>query len=160
MHVRELKELIKAVSDSDIAEFILEDESSDLKIVLRKSQPTAPAPTLAVPMPAPTQAVGSPVPTQVPVQPAATEDDPFDDPRYVTITAPMVGTFYRAPAPDAPPYVKVGDEVSEGQALCIIEAMKLMNEIESEIKGRIVKILVENAEPVEYGQALFVLEKE
>ena len=87
-------------------------------------------------------------------------EESFDDERYITITAPMVGTFYRAPAPDAPPYVEVGDLVEEGQALCIIEAMKLMNEIESEVRGRVVKILVENAEPVEYGQPLFVLEKE
>ena len=74
------------------------------------------------------------------------------------ITSPMVGTFYRAPAPDADPYVEVGDSVTVGQTVCIVEAMKLMNEIESEVKGRVVKILVENAQPVEYGQKLFLVE--
>ena len=76
----------------------------------------------------------------------------------LAITSPMVGTFYRAPAPDADPYIEVGDPVSVGQTVCIVEAMKLMNEIESEVKGRVVKILVENAQPVEYGQKLFLIE--
>jgi acetyl-CoA carboxylase biotin carboxyl carrier protein len=76
----------------------------------------------------------------------------------VTINSPMVGTFYRAPAPDADPYVEVGDTVSIGQTVCIVEAMKLMNEIESEVRGKIVEILVENAQPVEFGQALFRVE--
>ncbi len=77
----------------------------------------------------------------------------------ITIVAPMVGTFYRAPSPDAAPYVSVGDLVDVGQPLCIIEAMKLMNEIECEVKGRILRILAENAQPVEYGQPLFVIER-
>ena len=76
----------------------------------------------------------------------------------LAITSPMVGTFYRAPAPDADPYIEVGDMVSVGQTVCIVEAMKLMNEIESEVKGRVVRILVENAQPVEYGQKLFLVE--
>ncbi len=76
----------------------------------------------------------------------------------VAITSPMVGTFYRAPAPDADPYVEVGDRVELGQTVCIVEAMKLMNEIESEVRGRVVKILVENAQPVEFGQRLFLVE--
>jgi acetyl-CoA carboxylase biotin carboxyl carrier protein len=76
----------------------------------------------------------------------------------VEVTSPMVGTFYRAPSPDAPPYVEVGSRVAEGNVLCIIEAMKLMNELESEVAGTIAKILVENAEPVEYGQVLFLVD--
>ena len=79
-------------------------------------------------------------------------------PAALAITSPMVGTFYRAPAPDADPYIEVGDMVSVGQTVCIVEAMKLMNEIESEVKGRVVRILVENAQPVEYGQKLFLVE--
>jgi acetyl-CoA carboxylase biotin carboxyl carrier protein len=77
---------------------------------------------------------------------------------HVAITSPMVGTFYRAPAPDADPYVEVGDMVEVGQTVCIIEAMKLMNEIESEVRGRVVKLLVDNAQPVEFGQRLFLVE--
>jgi acetyl-CoA carboxylase biotin carboxyl carrier protein len=86
-----------------------------------------------------------------PALPAKTE-------QHAAITSPMVGTFYRAPAPDADPYVEVGDIVEVGQTICIVEAMKLMNEIESEVRGRVVKILVENAQPVEYGQTLFLVE--
>ncbi|HKQ57669.1 MAG TPA: acetyl-CoA carboxylase biotin carboxyl carrier protein, partial [Candidatus Eisenbacteria bacterium] len=78
--------------------------------------------------------------------------------KELAVTSPMVGTFYRAPAPDADPYIEVGDTVEVGQTVCIVEAMKLMNEIESEVKGRVVKILVENAQPVEYGQKLFLIE--
>jgi acetyl-CoA carboxylase biotin carboxyl carrier protein len=76
----------------------------------------------------------------------------------VTITSPIVGTFYRSPSPDADPYIEEGDSVRKGQVLCIVEAMKLMNEIESEVGGRVVKILVESAKPVEYGQPLFLIE--
>ena len=78
--------------------------------------------------------------------------------KTVAISSPMVGTFYRAPAPDADPYVEVGDRVDVGQTVCIVEAMKLMNEIESEVRGTIVKVLVENSQPVEYGQQLFLIE--
>jgi oxaloacetate decarboxylase alpha subunit len=83
---------------------------------------------------------------------------PVGTEHLVAIVSPMVGTFYRAPAPDADPYAEVGDVVEVGQTVCIIEAMKLMNEIESEVKGRVVRILVENAQPVEYGQKLFLIE--
>ncbi|HKJ02322.1 MAG TPA: acetyl-CoA carboxylase biotin carboxyl carrier protein, partial [Longimicrobiales bacterium] len=83
------------------------------------------------------------------------EPESSKDDGLVDITSPMVGTFYRAPAPDAPPYVEVGSKVSEGQTLCILEAMKLMNELECEVSGTVVEILVENAQPVEYGQVLF-----
>jgi len=87
-------------------------------------------------------------------------DETTDTSRLVSVVSPMVGTFYRAPAPDAPPYVEVGDLVEVGDPLCIIEAMKLMNEIESEVRGRVREILVESGDPVEYGQVLFILEKE
>jgi acetyl-CoA carboxylase biotin carboxyl carrier protein len=101
-------------------------------------------------MVAPTKAeVSTPVPEEV-VEPVTT--------KQVTVTSPIVGTFYRAPAPDKPPYVQVGDMVKKGQVLCIIEAMKLMNEIESETSGKIIQILIENGQPVEYGQPLFVIE--
>ena len=160
MQVDEVKDLIKAISESEIAEFILEDDSSGVKLVLKKHEAVqaaqlqvassvGSAPTVAVPQPA--------APAESKEQPG---EEVYDDANYYTVKAPMVGTFYRAPAPDADPYVEPDDVVEAGQALCIIEAMKLMNEIESEVRGRIVKIFVENAEPVEYGQPLFALEKE
>ena len=90
--------------------------------------------------------------------PAAPAQESADDSRYVPIKSPMVGTFYSAPAPDADPYVSVNQQVRSGQVVCIVEAMKLMNEIESEASGRIVKVLVQNAEPVEFGQALFLID--
>ncbi len=110
------------------------------------AMPAAAAPAAAPAAPAP---AASPKP-----DPAAGAADE----RLVAVTSPMVGTFYRAPAPDADPYVEVGTAVEVGQTVCIIEAMKLMNEIESEARGRVVRILVENAQPVEFGQKLFLIE--
>ncbi|REJ34949.1 MAG: hypothetical protein DIU82_08110 [Bacillota bacterium] len=149
LNLESIKELIELISKSGIDEFELETEG--LKVSMRKLSAAArPAPVVQPVEQAPAPAVPAPVAES---KPAAKDD------RFVQITAPMVGTFYRAPAPDAEPYVKVGDIVEVGQTLCIIEAMKLMNEIESEVRGRVVEILVENAQPVEYGQPLFVLEK-
>jgi acetyl-CoA carboxylase biotin carboxyl carrier protein len=92
-------------------------------------------------------------------QPSATGSGPVEDATgMVTITSPIVGTFYRSPSPDADPYVEEGDYVKKGQVLCIVEAMKLMNEIESEVDGRVIKILAESTKPVEYGQALFLID--
>ncbi|MBO8142634.1 MAG: acetyl-CoA carboxylase biotin carboxyl carrier protein [Firmicutes bacterium] len=149
MDLDRIKELIELVSASDIAEFELEID--DFKVALRKFS-AAPRP---VPAAQPAEAPKA-VAHEAPAESGPTS---HDDDRFIQITAPMVGTFYRAPAPDAEPYVKVGDVVEAGQPLCIIEAMKLMNEIESEVRGRVAQILVENAQPVEYGQPLFVLEK-
>jgi acetyl-CoA carboxylase biotin carboxyl carrier protein len=95
---------------------------------------------------------------QAPSLPSYAAAPPADTGGLVTITSPIVGTFYRSPSPDADPYVEEGDTVKKGQVLCIVEAMKLMNEIESEVDGRVVKILVESAKPVEYGQPLFLIE--
>jgi acetyl-CoA carboxylase biotin carboxyl carrier protein len=99
------------------------------------------------------QAAAAPSAPAAPAKSAASDTESL-----AAITSPMVGTFYRAPAPDADPYIEVGDVVTVGQTVCIVEAMKLMNEIESEIKGRIVRIMVENAQPVEFGQKLFLVE--
>jgi len=97
--------------------------------------------------------------TPAPAKPAAQVSAPVEDPTgLLTITSPIVGTFYRSPSPDADPYVEEGDFVKKGQVLCIVEAMKLMNEIESEVDGRIEKLLVESTKPVEYGQALFLID--
>jgi acetyl-CoA carboxylase biotin carboxyl carrier protein len=151
MDINQIKELVEIINGSDIAE--LKIRKDDEEIVIKK--PTAfPAQVsqLAPVMPASPQ----PSPSTSPSAAQSTEELPEN---YVTVVAPMVGTFYRSPAPEAAPYVEVGDVVETGQPLCIIEAMKLMNEIESDYSGRIVKVLVENAQPVEYGQPLFIIAK-
>ena len=145
MTPKELKALLELMQTYHLAE--LEIERSGLRVKLRRE-------TGAVP-PSPPPAVASSPP--LPVDAQTTTERRLTD-SFVTIEAPMVGTFYRAPAPEAPPYVKEGDLIKEGQILCIIEAMKLMNEIESKVRGRLVKILVENSHPVEYGQPLFLVE--
>lgn len=149
----EIKELIAVLSTSDIAEVTV--ETNGVKLSVKKGSAFLPAPQTAIaPVPvAPAPERGS----SVPATEAAPSDSDDADGR-ITITAPMVGTFYRAPSPDSDPYVKSGDRVETGQPLCIIEAMKLMNEIESEVQGRVVEILVENGQPVEYGQPLFIIE--
>jgi acetyl-CoA carboxylase biotin carboxyl carrier protein len=145
--VAELRRLIHLVQKTGIGE--LEVTSGGRTVRIAATAGTAHA---AVQVAAP--ASGAPAaaaPTATSAVPAAAENQ-------TPIVSPMVGTFYRAPAPDADPYVEVGDVVEVGQTVCIVEAMKLMNEIESEAKGRIVRILVENAQPVEYGQKLFLIE--
>ncbi|MBE9151204.1 acetyl-CoA carboxylase biotin carboxyl carrier protein, partial [Coleofasciculus sp. LEGE 07092] len=99
-------------------------------------------------------ASGSEVPLSDKAEPPPTEPPPVVDPKWVDLKSPMVGTFYRSPAPDESPFVEVGDRVRLGQTVCIIEAMKLMNEIEAEVSGQVMEILIENGDPIEYGQAL------
>ncbi len=158
MDVKDLKLLIKMITETDITEF--EMDNSDEKIVIRRGSRTeyvavsAPAPVYA-PTPAPAApavpAAAAAVPTAAPAAAVAEKGE--------TINSPIVGTFYRAPAPDAAPYVEVGQVVEKGQVLCIVEAMKLMNEIEAEYRCKIVKICKENAQAVEFGDPLFVIEK-
>ena len=144
MNLEEIKSLIDIISESDVTEIELEDEESKIKIK-RGYQ----------------EVEFTPVETQRHIQaPQNPTNDQSDeeDTNKEKIVAPMVGTFYRAPSPDADPFVKVGDVVNPGETLCIIEAMKLMNEIEVETRGKIVEILVDNADAVEYGQPLFIIE--
>lgn len=150
LNLDQIKQLIDMLSETEIVEFELETDK--FKIAIKQGVQPAAFTVPAAPAPAPP--VAAPAPNEAP---SAAEKPAADN--IVQVTAPMVGTFYRAPAPDAEPYVKVGDIVEVGQPLCIIEAMKLMNEIESETRGRIKEILVENAQPVEYGQPLFIIEK-
>ncbi|HEX2954310.1 MAG TPA: acetyl-CoA carboxylase biotin carboxyl carrier protein [Bacillota bacterium] len=158
MNIKEIKELVKLLVETDISELNLESDGT--KIVIKKG---APAGNLA---PAPIQTSVSTIPTQTPppvsapapANPSADKSEGLG-PNQVLIVAPMVGTFYRSPSPDTDPYIEVGQTVEPGQVVCIIEAMKLMNEIESEFKGKISEILVENAQPVEYGQPLFIVDK-
>jgi acetyl-CoA carboxylase biotin carboxyl carrier protein len=142
MDLKELKALLRLMEGADVEELEVEEGGRRVRIRRRGSPVPAAAPLpLAAPAPAST------------VRPAAAGDDEG----LIPITAPMVGTFYRAPAPGADPYVKEGDLVQRGTVVCIIEAMKLMNEIEAEAKGRVAKILAENGQPVEFGQTLFLL---
>jgi acetyl-CoA carboxylase biotin carboxyl carrier protein len=145
MGLLELRKLIRLVQRTGIGELEISAGGRTVRISQHGAGPaavvTAHAPaSAATPAPAPAAAAA-----------------PATD-HLVAITSPMVGTFYRAPAPDADPYIETGDTVEIGQTVCIVEAMKLMNEIESETRGRVVKILVENAQPVEFGQKLFLVE--
>ena len=145
--VAEIRRLIRLVQSTGIGELELTAGDRTVRIAAFGSG----VPTVSLPAPAPS-ASAAPAAAAAPASAAAAAE------KLVAITSPMVGTFYRAPAPDADPYVDVGVMVEIGQTVCIVEAMKLMNEIESEVKGRIAKILVENAQPVEFGQKLFLVE--
>lgn len=153
LNVSELRELVAALNQTDISELIL--KSADFELTLRKPGAmtvvtTAPAEvgTPVTPAPAAAPAAAPFAPASTPVPP------PTVDPNLVEITSPMVGTFYRSPAPDEDMFVEQGDRIKTGQTVCIIEAMKLMNELEAEVSGEIVEILVENSQPVEFGQPL------
>jgi acetyl-CoA carboxylase biotin carboxyl carrier protein len=158
MDIKQIQDLIRFVAKSGVNEVSI--EQNDFKITIKTNQaptvinatvpeyqhgfahaPVAPAPIAAAPAPAP--AASEPV---------------ADTSKYITVRSPMIGTFYRSAGPDKPLFINVGDEIKPGKVLCIIEAMKLFNEIESEVSGRIVKILVDNASPVEYDQPLFLVE--
>ena len=147
--------LIRLVEKSDIAELeIWEGWGKRIRIAKGVRAPEA-----ALPAPAPAAASATnPVVQAAPqVEPEPASVEPEDD--LVPVVAPMVGTFYRSASPDAPPFVDVGSQIHPGQTLCVIEAMKLMNEIASEVAGSVRRILVENAQPVEFGQTLFLIEK-
>jgi acetyl-CoA carboxylase biotin carboxyl carrier protein len=155
MDVNLLKRLVKLVENSDITEFSIQE--GDLKVKISKNSNQSNAQFVASPQfSAPQPAAADTSATTVEVNEEAAEPKTH----LHEVRSPIVGTFYRAPAPDADAYVSVGDSVSEGSVLCIVEAMKLMNEIESDAGGKIVKILVENATPVEYNQPLFLIEKD
>lgn len=163
MDIKEIENLIKFVSSQkNVGE--VEIEKKDFKIVIRKPVNTVVSAPQIIHASAPAALPAAPVapaPAAVPVAsapaaPAAPAPAATDN--YITIKSPMIGTFYRSSSPDKPVFVNVGDEVKPGKAVCIIEAMKLFNEIESEVSGKIVKVLVDNATPVEYDQPLFLVE--
>jgi len=155
MDIKQIQELIKFVSRSGVNEVAIEQEN--FKITIKTNQ--APTVVHATVPQAPLIQAAAPVAT-APTAPVATPAVPAveDTSNYITVKSPMIGTFYRSAGPDKPMFVNVGDEIGAGKVLCIIEAMKLFNEIESEVSGRIVKILVDNASPVEYDQPLFLVE--
>lgn len=158
MDIKQIQELIKFVSRSGVNEVAIEQE--DFKITIKTNQtPTVITTTVPAPAPAPAPLPAAAAPQPVAAVPASAEAKAVeDDAKYVTIKSPMIGTFYRSSSPDKPSFVNVGDEVSVGKVICIVEAMKLFNEIESEISGKIVKVLVDDASPVEYDQPLFLVE--
>jgi acetyl-CoA carboxylase biotin carboxyl carrier protein len=162
LNLKELKEILQLLEEKDITEFELEAEGMKLRV--RKTSSAAPPPPAAA-VPAMPQMVHAPVAAPPPAPaaapaveapaaaaPAAKEDDGF-----FVVKSPIVGTFYRSPDPNAAPFVEVGDHVRQGQVLCIVEAMKLMNEIESETGGTIVKAHAESGQPVQYGEPLFTI---
>ncbi|MGK7923938.1 MAG: acetyl-CoA carboxylase biotin carboxyl carrier protein [Spirulina sp.] len=151
---QQVRELLAAIAQTDIVELSLKSEEFELTVKKGASSlPPATTPQSAGTVVLPTSPPPSPLPSSPPVA-MEPVPPPTSDPGWIEITSPMVGTFYRAPAPDESPFVAVGDRVNLGQTVCIIEAMKLMNEIEAEVSGQIMEIVVENAEPVEYGQVL------
>ena len=157
MDLREIQALIKFVSTNAVDE--VEISQKDFKLLIRKNPAQVVTATVAAPVAqqviaAPAAPVAS-APAAAPAAPAANK--PAAD-NLITIKSPMVGTFYRSANPESPSFVNVGDEVKPGKVVCIIEAMKLFNEIESEVSGKIVKVLVDNASPVEYDQPLFLVE--
>ena len=176
MDLNEIQDLIKFVSKSGVS--VVEIEKKDFKITIKsdpglkkrrgRSDETSVTPVqvvspvqpavqpMVVSQPAP---VAAPAPAPAPAQtPASGDAAESDDSKYITFKSPMIGTFYRSPGPDKDAFVNVGDDISKGKVICIIEAMKLFNEIESEIQGKIVKVLVDDATPVEYDQPLFLID--
>lgn len=160
MDLRKLKTLIDLVAESGIAELEITEGEGKVKIVKSAAQTGAVgyAPATTVMMPTPAAAPAAPAPAPAAASPAAdVAPAPAAAPTGHRLASPMVGTFYRASSPGGSPFVSIGDAVSEGQTLCVIEAMKLMNEIPADKAGVIKEILVENGQPVEFGQALFVI---
>lgn len=160
MDIEKIKELLKLLEESEIEELELEIEDESGEIKLRKGRP--PGVSTIYNTVSPGGAPGGPFPTpQTAVEASTTatgSEEDEDSSGLVEITSPIVGTFYRAPAPDAEPYTKVGEHIEAGDVVCIVEAMKLMNEIQSEVSGTVRKILVENEQPVEFGQVMFLIE--
>ena len=157
MDIKQIQELVKLINKTSIGEITIEEDGTKITIK-QKKDPSQKIYTQAAP-----PQYGAPALPQVPIAQAAapTIPAPAETPKadnFITIKSPMIGTFYRSSGPDKPLLVNVGDEVTSGKVVCIIEAMKLFNEIESEVKGKIVKVLVEDASPVEYDQPLFLVD--
>jgi acetyl-CoA carboxylase biotin carboxyl carrier protein len=156
MDLKQIQDLVKMVNKSNISELTIEEKDIKITIKQKEDKYVTAAPVQALP-----QMQAMPV-AAAPVASASTATAPAAAPKaadnLITIKSPMIGTFYRKPAPDKPNFVEEGDEVRNGKVVCVIEAMKLFNEIESEVSGKIVKILVDDASPVEYDQPLFLVE--
>jgi len=165
MSNKELQDLLKLINRLELSEFKMKEGEFSLSIRTKHFVPSGGAvvnhvaatpPMIASPAPM-VSAAAVETPAVVPA-PAPSDTANDDESKYVAIKSPMVGTFYRSPSPDKPVYIKIGDSISSGDTVCIIEAMKLFNEVESEVTGKIVKVLVEDAQPVEYDQVLFLVD--
>ena len=159
MNLNEIQDLIKFVAKQKVTE--VEIEKKDFKITIKSEKEevhiahVAPAPVqVAAPAPAAPVAAPAPAAPSAPAAPAAAEENA----NYITIKSPMIGTFYRSANPESDAFVNVGDSIKEGDVLCIVEAMKLFNEIEAEVSGKIVKVLVDDSSPIEFDQPLFLVE--
>lgn len=159
MDLKEIQNLIKFVAKSGASEVKL--EMDDVKITIRTGESHKGETTIVQSIPVSAPVAQAPVAAQ-PAQPVAETPDASkesaDDSKFITIKSPIIGTFYRKPAPDKPVFVEVGQSINQGDVLCVIEAMKLFNEIESEVSGKIVKVLVDDATPVEFDQPLFLVD--
>lgn len=170
MTLKEIQELIKLVAKTELTEFKF--KNGDVKLHIRgqsyvsggnrETVTQGPSiinvPAAAPAYPAPAAPAAGPAPAPAAAPPAAAAPAVDDEANYVQVKSPMIGTFYRSSSPDKDAYVKVGDSVTKGDTVCIVEAMKLFNEIESEVSGKIVKVLVEDAQPIEYDQPLFLVD--
>lgn len=161
MDIKEIQSLIKFVAKSGASEVKLEME--DIKITIRTGSTSAtPETTIVQQIPmAQAPLAAAPTPVQeapAPTPPAQEAPAAEDDSKYITIKSPIIGTFYRKPSPDKPAFVEVGSDIKQGDVLCVIEAMKLFNDIESEVSGKIVKVLVDDSSPVEFDQPLFLVD--
>jgi acetyl-CoA carboxylase biotin carboxyl carrier protein len=163
MDIKEIQSLIKFVAKSGASEVKL--ETPELKITIRTGPPGGSSettlvqqiPVAAAPVSMPA-AAAPPAAAEAAAPPAAADGPSEEESKYITIKSPIIGTFYRKPSPDKPPFVEVGDMITQGDVLCVIEAMKLFNDIESEVSGKIVKILVEDSSPVEFDQPLYLID--
>jgi acetyl-CoA carboxylase biotin carboxyl carrier protein len=153
LDAKELRELLLTLNETDISEFIL--KADDFELTVKRGTPSVPS-GVGVPMEGVPAPIAAPVPAVAPATapPPAVAAPPLLEKKYVDLTSPIVGTFYRSPSPDDPPFVEVGSRVQKGETVCIIEAMKIMNELEAELAGEVMEILVQNGQPVEYGQVL------
>jgi acetyl-CoA carboxylase biotin carboxyl carrier protein len=159
MNQKEIKELVEFLIEKDITEFEL--ERGDVKVRIKRGTPTAAQTERIIAVPAAHAAIQVPVASAPPPTPppSSVEDKPAPTPSedLHMVRSPIVGTYYESPSPGSPPFVKPGDSVEAGQVLCIVEAMKLMNEIEADVAGEVVKVLVKNGQPIEYNQELFAI---
>ena len=159
MEYKQIQELVKMINKSNISELSIKDGEFEITIKQESGLTGTPVmyaqPAMAAPQAEPVMQAPAPATASAP---AATPAPAANNDKLHTIKSPMIGTFYRSPSPDKPPFVNVGDEIKPGMPLCIVEAMKLFNEIESEVSGKVVKVLIDEASPIEYDQPMFIVE--